>query len=170
MGDEEKTARLKKMPAQIVSGKAIEAVSRPATEAAERGGFKSLGPSDAAATESGLQKLTEDRVQEIASSEIFGLEPIILPRNRSVIFVRGDSHDDLQDLWHSFNGDDVKRPIATLLPLIGRVEVPSSPNITIRGIGFVVGRGLIATNGHGSGIRAGTALTGTALSNSLTAR
>jgi hypothetical protein len=133
MADEEKTVRLKKMLTQIAPGKAIEAVSRPSREAAERGGFKSLGPSDAAAAESGLQKLTGDRVQQIASSEIFGFKAIMVPRNRPVTFVRGDSYDDLQDPWHSFNGADVKRRIATLLPLIGRVEVPSSPNIAIRG-------------------------------------
>ena len=97
---------------------------------------------------SGLQKLAEDRFQEITPSEMFGLEAIVLPRNRPVAFVRGQSYDDLDDPWVSLNGNNVKERIAALLPLIGRVEVPSSPILPYAGTGFVVGRGLIATNRH----------------------
>ena len=98
--------------------------------------------------ESGLQKLAEDRVQEITPSEMFGLEAIVLPRNRPVVFVRGDSYDDFDGPWVSLNDDVIKKRIASLLPLIGRVEVPSSPILPYAGTGFVVGRGLIATNRH----------------------
>ena len=66
-------------------------------EAIERGEFESLGPDNAAAVESGLQKLAEDRSQEITPSEMFGLEAIVLPRNRPVVFVRGESYDDLEE-------------------------------------------------------------------------
>jgi S1-C subfamily serine protease len=121
---------------------------RPGAEAIERGGFESLVPGDAATLESGLQKLAEDRFQEITPSEIFGLEAIVLPRNRPVAFVRGESYDDLEEPWVNLNDDVVKRRIASLLPLIGRVEVPSSPILPYAGTGFVVGRGLIATNRH----------------------
>jgi hypothetical protein len=127
---------------------AIEAVSRPGTEASDREGFESLGPGHVAAAESGLQKLAEDRVQEITPSEMFGLEAIVLPRNRPVTFVRGESYDDLDGPWASLNDDVVKRRVASLLPLIGRVEVPSSPILPYAGTGFVVGKGLIATNRH----------------------
>ncbi|HEV2717674.1 MAG TPA: hypothetical protein VGU64_20570, partial [Terriglobales bacterium] len=91
-----KFARLKKMLTQIAPGNALEALPRPSDEAIERGGFESLGPGNAAAVESGLQKLAEDRSQEITPSEIFGLEAIVLPRNRPVAFVRGESYDDLE--------------------------------------------------------------------------
>ena len=97
---------------------------------------------------SGLQKLAEDRVQEITPSEMLGLEAIVLPRNRPVAFVRGESYDDLDGPWVSLNDDVIKRRIASLLPLIGRVEVPSSPILPYAGTGFVVGQGLIATNRH----------------------
>ena len=143
-----KLARLKNMLTQIAPGNALEALPRPSAEAIERGGFESLGPGNAAAVESGLQKLAEDRSHEITPSEMFGLEAIVLPRNRPVAFVRGESYDDLEEPWVNLNGDVVKRRIASLLPLIGRVEVPTSPILPYAGTGFVVGNGLIATNRH----------------------
>jgi endonuclease G, mitochondrial len=54
-------------------------------------------------------------------------------------------------IWRSrglTSTDVVKRRIASLLPLIGRVEVPRSPILPYAGTGFVVGRDLIATNRH----------------------
>ena len=123
-------------------------VSRPDAEALDRDGFESLGPGNVTAAESGLQKLAEDRAQEITPNEMFGLEAIVLPKNRPVAFVRGELYDDLDHPWVSLNDDVVKRRIASLLPLIGRVEVPSSPILPYAGTGFVVGQGLIATNRH----------------------
>jgi endonuclease G len=133
---------------QIAPGNSIEAVSRPDADAIDREGFESLGPGNVAAAEAGLQKLAEDRVQEITPSEMLGLEAIVLPRNRPVALVRGDSYDDLDGPWVSLNDDVIKKRIASLLPLIGRVEVPSSPILPYAGTGFVVGQGLIATNRH----------------------
>ena len=144
----EKFVRLKRLLTQIAPGNSIEAVSRPDADAIDRGGFESLGPDNVAAAEVGLQKLAEDRVQEITPSEMLGLEAIVLPRNRPVAFVRGDSYDDLDGPWVSLNDDVIKKRIASLLPLIGRVEVPSSPILPYAGTGFVVGQGLIATNRH----------------------
>ena len=144
----EKSVRLKRLLTQIAPGNSIEAVSRPDAKAIDRDGFESLGPDHVGAAESGLQKLAEDRVHDITPSEMFGLEAIVLPRNRQVAFVRGNSYDDLDGPWVSLNDDVVKRRIASLLPLIGRVEVPSSPILPYAGTGFVVGQGLIATNRH----------------------
>lgn len=144
----EKFVRLKRLLTQIAPGNSIEAVSRPDADAIDREGFESLGPGNVAAAEAGLQKLAEDRVQEITPSEMLGLEAIVLPRNRPVALVRGDSYDDLDGPWVSLNDDVIKRRIASLLPLIGRVEVPSSPILPYAGTGFVVGQGLIATNRH----------------------
>jgi len=144
----EKFLRLKTLLTQIAPGNSIEAVSRPDGKATDREGFESLGADNVGVTESGLQKLAENRVQEITPSEMFGLEAIVLPRNRPVAFVRGNSYDDLDGPWVSLNENVVKRRIASLLPLIGRVEVPSSPILPYAGTGFVVGQGLIATNRH----------------------
>jgi len=144
----EKAEKLKRLLTQIAPGNSIEAVSRPVAEATDRDGFESLGPNNVGAAESGLQKLAEDRVQEITPNEMFGLEAIVLPRNRPVAFARGESYDDFDDPWVSLNNDVIKKRIAGLLPLIGRVEVPSSPILPYAGTGFVVGRNLIATNRH----------------------
>jgi endonuclease G, mitochondrial len=161
----EKFARLKKMLTQIAPGNALEALPRPGPEAIERAlgnavkalarpgaeaiqRGRPLGPEVVAAVELGLQKLAEDRFQEITPGEMFGLEAIVLPRNRPATLVRGESYDDLEEPWAKLNDDVVKRRIASLLPLIGRVEVPSSPILPYAGTGFVVGRDLIATNRH----------------------
>jgi endonuclease G len=143
-----KSALLKKMLAQIAPGNAIESVSRPSAEAGGSGGFESLEARATAAADSGLQKLVEDRHEQITPSEMFGLEAIILPQNRPAVFVRGDSYDNQGDPWLSLNGDDIRKRIAALLPLVGRVEVPTSPILPYAGTGFVVGKGLIATNRH----------------------
>jgi hypothetical protein len=138
----EKSARLRKILAQIAPRKTIESVPRRAVA----GGLESFDAESA--VESGLQKLAENRDHEITSSEMFALEAIVLPQNRPVTFVRGPSYDDLADPWRSLNDDNVKARIAALLPLVGRVEVPSSPILPYAGTGFVVGKGLIATNRH----------------------
>ncbi len=148
MQNAEKFVRLKGLLTQIAPGNAIEAVSLPGAEAIDRAGFESLGPGNIAAAESGLKKLAEDRIQEITPSEMFGLEAIVLPKNRPVTFVRGKSYDDLDGPWVSLNDDVIKSRLASVLPLIGRVEVPSSPILPYAGTGFVVGQGLIATNRH----------------------
>ncbi|MFY9685896.1 MAG: DNA/RNA non-specific endonuclease [Pseudolabrys sp.] len=148
MQNAEKFVRLKGLLTQIAPGNAIEAVSLPGAEAIDRAGFESLGPGNVAAAESGLKKLAEDRIQEITPSEMFGLEAIVLPKNRPVTFVRGESYDDLDGPWVSLNDDAIKSRLASVLPLIGRVEVPSSPILPYAGTGFVVGQGLIATNRH----------------------
>jgi endonuclease G, mitochondrial len=144
----EKATRLKKMLAQIAPNNAIESISRPSVGAP--GGLESTETADesAAAVESGLQKLAENRHQEITPNEMFGLEAIVLRENRPVVFVRGKSYDDLGDPWRSLNGAEVKARIASLLPLIGRIEVPNSPILPYAGTGFLVGKGLIATNRH----------------------
>ena len=84
MQNAEKFVRLKGLLTQIAPGNAIEAVSLPGAEAIDRAGFESLGPGNVAAAESGLKKLAEDRIQEITPSEMFGLEAIVLPKNRPV--------------------------------------------------------------------------------------
>jgi endonuclease G, mitochondrial len=97
---------------------------------------------------SGLQKLAENRQAELTTSEIFGLEAIVLPQNRPVTFVRGGTYDELGEPWGDLNKPEFKARINPLLPLIGRIDLPRSPLIPYAGTGFVVGNGLIATNRH----------------------
>jgi endonuclease G len=140
----EKCTLLKKMLSQIASGDSIESVTRPSARSA----LESTQLEAEEAANYGLRKLAEDRLNDLTPSEMFGLEAIVLPRNRPAAFIRGAAYDDLDEPWSSLNRSEVKGRIAELLPLIGRIEVPSSPILPYAGTGFVVGRGLIATNRH----------------------
>ena len=112
---------------------------------------------------SGLERLADDRPHDLTPSDLFNLEAIVLRNNRPVVFVRGDSYDDLCDPWASLNTPEIKTRLGALFPLIGRIEVPTNPLIPYAGTGFVVGNGLVATNRHvaqifarGLGLRFGT--------------
>jgi endonuclease G len=99
-------------------------------------------------TERGLQKISENRPHELTDSEISNLEAIVMPYNRPVAFVRGDSYDDLTAPWARLNASTVKHDIAGLFPSIGRIELPNSNEVPFAGTGFVVGDGLMMTNRH----------------------
>ena len=79
---------------------------------------------------------------------MFGLEAIVMKENRPVVFVRGNSYDDVGEPWSSLNTPEVKTRLSSLFPLIGRIELPTSTLVPYAGTGFVVGKGLIATNRH----------------------
>jgi endonuclease G, mitochondrial len=146
----EKASRLSKLLAQISPDNSIESIPMP--REGSSGGLESLdrrAPRDEDANaQSGLQKLGEGRHSEITDGEIFGLEAIVMPQNRPVVFVRGGSYDPLAEPWLALNGAAVKTRISALLPSIGRIELPKSPILPYAGTGFVVGNGLIATNRH----------------------
>ncbi len=73
---------------------------------------------------------------------------IVMKENRPVVFVRGNSYDDVAAPWASLNAPEVKTRLSAMLPLIGRIELPTSTLVPYAGTGFVVGKGLIATNRH----------------------
>jgi endonuclease G, mitochondrial len=79
---------------------------------------------------------------------MFGLEAIVMKENRPVVFVRGNSYDDVGNPWSSLNAAEVKTRLSDLFPLIGRIELPNSTLLPYAGTGFVVGKGLVATNRH----------------------
>ena len=93
---------------------------------------------------SGLEKLADNR--NLTPEEMFGLEAIVMTENRPVVFVRGNSYDDFGNPWSSLNAAEVKTRLSALFPLIGRIELPTSPIIPYPGTGFVVGKGLVATS------------------------
>jgi endonuclease G, mitochondrial len=140
----EKAHRLKAMLQQIAPQQNIESVPRPPSSS----GFLESTSDTGRTMESGLEKLAGDRVQEIRPDELFNLEAIVMPHNRPVVFVRGQSYDDVEDPWQSLNAPEVKARIAKLLPSIGRIELPYSPMIPYGGTGFVVEKGLLMTNRH----------------------
>lgn len=65
-----------------------------------------------------------------------------------MVFVRGNSYDNVDDPWEKLNPADAKARIARWFPSIGRIEVPNMPQIPYGGTGFVVGKNLLMTNRH----------------------
>jgi DNA/RNA endonuclease G (NUC1) len=146
----EKAKRLKAMLSQVAGARGLESVASVSVRAEQSGAFESLGIERQRpdTLQSGLEKLADNRHRDITPEEMFGLEAIVLRQNRPVVFVRGDSYDDVDEPWSTLNGAEVKRRLSALFPLIGRIELPNSPILPYAGTGFVVGKGLIATNRH----------------------
>lgn len=142
----EKIRRLKSMLSQVAPGGNIESVLKPklAMESAGTSGFETL-PELKVSFDTGLLKMAENREYEVTSAELDNLEAIVLPTNRPVVFVRGESYDDLDAPWTALNDGAVRRRLNPLLPLIGRIEVPNSPLVPYAGTGFVVGKNLLMT-------------------------
>ena len=141
----EKAKRLKDMLSQIAGRQGLESIA-PASGRAS-GGLESVSP-ESTNVQSGLEKLADNRHQDITPNEMFGLEAIVMKENRPVVFVRGNSYDDVGESWSSLNTPEVKTRLSGLFPLIGRIELPTSTLVPYAGTGFVVGKGLIATNRH----------------------
>src|SRR5215472_1012959 len=144
----ERVRRLKSMLAQIAPGGAIESVHRPERGPAEGlEGLEAMPEADAG-VDSALQKLAENREHQLTPAEQYGLEAIVMPTNRPVVFVRGNSYDKVEEPWTGLNDDQVKKRLNPLLPMIGRIEVPHSLLLPYAGTGFVVGKDLLMTNRH----------------------
>jgi endonuclease G, mitochondrial len=141
----EKAKRLKDMLSQIAGGQGLESIA-PASGRAS-GGLESVSP-EGTNVQSGLEKLADNRHQDLTANEMFGLEAIVMKENRPVVFVRGNSYDDVGNPWSGLNTPEVKTRLSGLFPLIGRIELPTSTLVPYAGTGFVVGKGLIATNRH----------------------
>ena len=148
MDQREKAERLKSFLKQIAPSGDVESLlpqgvqaNESVAEAAGAGGVH-------ANLRRGLEKVAEGRHEQLTLPEMLGLEAIVLKENRPAAYVRDGSFDDLPPPWTALNAPDVKKRINSLLPLIGRVEVPNSPILPYAGTGFVVGQDLIATNRH----------------------
>jgi endonuclease G, mitochondrial len=141
----EKAKRLKDMLSQIAGRQGLESIARASSGAS--GGLESVSP-ERTSIKSGLEKLDDNRHQDLTPNEIFGLEAIVMKENRPVVFVRGNSYDDVGNPWSSLNTPEVKTRLSSLFSLIGRIELPTSTLVPYAGTGFVVGKGLIATNRH----------------------
>jgi len=139
----ERAELLKKMLLQIAPGGNIENIARPSSDS----GLESIDTGTSLA-ENGLEKLAEGQQHELTDEEMNGLEAIVLPQNRPVVFVKGDSYDDIEYPWKKLNPSEVKARMSRAFPSIGRIEVPNMPQIPYGGTGFVVGKRLVMTNRH----------------------
>jgi len=144
----EKAKRLKDMLNQIAPA-GIESIAKPPREETAFA-LEATGPvvDHGAHAESGLHKLAQNRHDDLTQPELFALEAIVMPQNRPVVFVRGNSYDDAPDPWSKLNPVAIKSGISALFPKIGRIELPLNPLIAYGGTGFVVGDGLLMTNRH----------------------
>jgi endonuclease G, mitochondrial len=143
----DRVLRVSQMLAQIAPAGNPERIVRPSSSEQQATTLESaeISPDPSSLA---LQKIHEGRAHEVTPAELYSLEAIVLPRNRPVVLVRGDSYDPLPDPWTSLNGAAVKARLSTSLPLIGRVEIPGSSLVPYGGTAFVVGTGRLMTNRH----------------------
>ena len=140
MKNDDRLLRLRAMLKQV-SNNALESIPRPSAALESSGGPDPV--------ESGLDKIASDRLDQVTPVEQFGLEAIILPKLRPVVFITGNStYDDLPDPWESLNPPEIKTRLGALFPCIGRVELPNSPLVPYAGTAFIVGNGRLMTNRH----------------------
>jgi endonuclease G, mitochondrial len=143
LSHEERVRRIKSMLAQVAGGDGLESLAASPFEA-----YDTLGTEEATAPiKSTLEKV--ERQADLSPDEVFGLEAIILPDLRPVVFINNNVYDAVpMKIWAHLNRDDVRRRLQPLLPSIGRVEVPLQPSVPYGGTAFVVGENLLMTNRH----------------------
>ncbi len=148
MDRNEKLHRLKSMLAQVAEEGNVESLAREPDEMAE--GLESAGvPFDdeiLEASMNGVQKVA--RQEEVSDDELFGLEAIVMPRERPVVFIQNDSFGSLPAPWTHFARSTIRKKIEAAIPSVGRIELPDSPLIPFAGTGFIVGDNLLMTNRH----------------------
>lgn len=147
MDNDERLRRLQLMLKQV-SGGALETLSPLAAPASA---LESLSVAEAPQphVDDGLDKMANDRLDQIVPDEQFALEAIVLPKIRPVVFITGEStYDDLPDPWESLNAPALRSRLGALFPCIGRVELPNSPLVPFAGTAFIAGNGRLVTNRH----------------------
>ena len=146
MTHDERVLRLKAMLSQVAGPNGLEALSVPT----QFSGLETVGP-DADAirdkAQDALRKLRESA--PISPEEAFGLEAIVLPDKRPVVFIHNDAFDPVpMDEWVHLNKPEVHARLEQWFTSIGRIEVPTNPSIPYGGTCFVVGPNLLMTNRH----------------------
>ncbi|MER8043618.1 serine protease [Streptomyces sp. NPDC094032] len=95
---------------------------------------------------SGLEKLADDRADEVDDDEYFGVEAIVLLEGRPAILVKGDDFASQSGDWAVL---DASRPaIRESITRVGRVEVTGHPSLAWIGTAFLVGPDAVMTNRH----------------------
>lgn len=152
MDRNEKIRRLKAMLVQVAPERDLEALERaPVAVSGAGGGLEAMHrPQDFAEqvekAHRGVKKLT--RAEDLTDEEIQGLEAIVMPRERPVVFIRNGTYGVLPDPWSHLADKKLKKRLEAAIPAIGRVELPGNAWIPYGGTGFVVGTNLLMTNRH----------------------
>lgn len=87
--------------------------------------------------------------KEVGFEEEAGLEAIIKAEWRPAFEIINGKFETNHPLWRHLTQDaNIRKRIESVLPFIGRIELPRRKDIPYGGTGFVVGNGLIMTNRH----------------------
>ena len=143
MTHDERVARLKNMLSQVARPSGLEELAVP----------QPLGELEAMSEESDLLRDKAATALEklragapISPEEAAGLEAIVLPDKRPVVFIHNNVFDPVpMDDWAHLNTPEMHARLEPLFPSIGRIELPTTPNIPYGGTGFVVGPNLLMT-------------------------
>ena len=84
--------------------------------------------------------------EEMEQEESDIMEAIIIPYKRPVLDVLDDDFSAPPPDWDFLN--NFRSQIKTLLPSIGRIDVPDLTMVPYAGTGFFVGKGILMTNRH----------------------
>ncbi|MFF9838246.1 trypsin-like serine peptidase [Streptomyces sp. NPDC013740] len=95
---------------------------------------------------SGLEKLADDRADEIDDDEYFGVEAIVLLEGRPAILVQGQDFASQPGDWAVL--DAGRAAIHESITRVGRVEVTGHPSLDWIGTAFLVGPEAVMTNRH----------------------
>lgn len=109
--------------------------------------FRGEWPLPIADVRSGIENLAMGRA--LTPEQLRGTEAIIDEDLRPAIDIVNGSFDVVHPLWSELSTDLALRTrIESVLPSIGRIELPGHPRLPYGGTGFVAGDGLIMTNRH----------------------
>lgn len=145
MTHDEKIQRLKAMLAKVSGPGGIESIP----VAPRRGGLESMEAPDPVRDKVAVALDKLKRGATPSPDETFGLEAIILPDLRPVVFIHNNVFDPIpMDIWEHLNQPAVHARLEPLFTSIGRIELPTNHDIPYGGTGFVVGPNLLMTNRH----------------------
>ena len=133
----------------------LDAIARRAgAQPRATGGLESMSAGAAgerasplAAARSGIEAMALGR--DLSHDQMVSVEAIINEDLRPAFDVVNDSFTADHFMWTHLSTDvALRKRIESVLPSIGRIELPGHPRLPYGGTGFVVGKGLLMTNRH----------------------
>lgn len=142
MDRDERIARVRSYLATITPGDGLEAVEASPLEWI---GLESATDERASRAHAAMTELTRGSPSE---DDLFVVEAIVLPQGRPVIDIVDDTYHTPPSPWQHLGGDAIRARLHSVIPSVGRIEIPEHPTKPYAGTGFVVGDGLLMTNRH----------------------
>lgn len=134
--------------ARVVQQKGAARVSAIAASSAGLEGVESAqAKQDKKLAEAAIKAAAKDRAINVEQAA--AAEALILPKLRPALEVQDGKFKTDHPLWLMLNEDEaLKARLETVMPSIGRIELPGSNDYPYGGTGFVVGKNLVMTNRH----------------------